>query len=353
MDKNNNSPDDLDMERLNLQSLFEEGERFFIDGKWDNALWNYTRALELQPEHEKAFNRSKEIHGLRGNIGRIVELYSNRARHLVSKHHYREAIETLNHVLQLKPDYYLARLMIADILKEQDNREEAYNEFLKWGMTFKNQGMRDEALLFLQNAYEMTPQDLEIAREISEILMETDRYERASRFYMEIALACLRKKHIQEARTAFKTQTSIEQSGVVLTTLDNLQLNLLEFENRKYPLNALMRVDYNEYKALEQLGRKLEGMGRYEDAIQVYKVFHNLAPEHEDLEQKLGEVYIKLNDYHTGFKYLLMAAEHFLSRGDMYRAAELYDKILCCDPEHPIARHKSEEIAAQMGIKSD
>jgi tetratricopeptide (TPR) repeat protein len=111
-----------------------------------------------------------------------------------------------------------------------------------------------------------------------------------------------------------------------------------------------MRVDYNEYKALEQLGRKLEGMGRYEDAIQVYKVFHNLAPEHEDLEQKLGDVYIKLNDYNTGFKYLLMAAEHFLSRKDLHRAAELYDKILCCDPEHPIARHKSEEIAAQMGI---
>jgi len=341
----------LKLEELNLQSLIDEGNRFFIDGKWDNALWNYNRVLHLQPENEKAFSRAKEIHGLHGNIDRIVELYSERASYLVSKHRYDEARETLDKVLSLKPDYYLARLMMAEMLKEQENTEEAYSEFLRWGMTFKGLEMHDEALLFLQNAYEMNPQDLEIAREIAEILMDTDRYERASRFYMEIALTCLRKNLIQEARTAFKTQTSIENGGLALTTLDNLQLSLLELEPGGKPLKALMRVDYNEYRALEKMGKKLEEAGRYEDAIEVYKVFHNLDPEHEDLEERLGEVYLKLNDYHTGFKYLLMAAEHYLSRGDMFRAAELYDKILCCDPEHPIARHKSEEIAAQMGIE--
>ncbi len=351
MDKKMSSPHPLNMEHSNLQSLFEEGERFFINGRWDNALRNYSRILELMPDHEKAFTRAKTIHGLRGNLSRIVELYSERARHQMSKMLFKQAIDTLNQIILLKPDYYLARLMRAEILKEQGSREEALSEFLHWGLTYKKLGMNDEALLFLQNACEMTPQDLEIAREISEILMDTGRYKRASSFYVEIALTCLRKKLIQEARAAFKTQTSIEKRGVIITTLDNLQLSLFQFEQRNAPLEALMRVDYHEYEVLEKLGKKLEKIGRYEDAIEVYNVFNSLYPEHEDLEQKLGEVYLKLNDYNTGFKYLLMAAEYFQSCGDLHRSAELYDKILCCDPFHPIASQKSEELAVLMGIE--
>lgn len=326
------------------QKYFEDGEEAFIHYNWELALQNFKKAFEANKDELKAFERISEIYAIQGDINALIEHYSDYARYLISRRKFNEAIKILESILKIKPDNYLARLMVAEIHREQNDKERSFELFLNWGRAFKKSEMPEEALLFLQNAYEMAPHDLEIAHEIAEIFFKIRHPEHATKFYRALSVECLKKELVREARTAFKTSMSLGSGKKPKTNIDNIYFIMQKGSFSRESLRGILMLDFDEIKALKRFGKDLEKKKEYEEAAKIYNEALLIDPDDVDLKEKLGETYVKLTNFPSALKYFLMAAEDCFSKGDLQKARFFYDRVLTIEIDNPIAKHKLAEI---------
>jgi tetratricopeptide (TPR) repeat protein len=333
--------------RIDLQELLEEGERHYIDHEWKAALLKFNRILDLSPDHAKAFARVREIYALEGDIGRLSDHLARGARYLISLKKYNDAVSILENLLRIKPDNYLARLMISEIVREEGKWDEAFSSFVNWGRLFKKKKMPEEALLFLQNAYEMMPQNLEIAGEIAEVMLEIRDPRYASQFYRNLSIECLKKKLITDARTTLKTFLALKDSTHDRTTIDTVYFKAGVFTEQELPLCGLLSIDFDETKALKKLGYTLGSKHRFGEAIKVYEELLRMHPDDVESTLRLGDLYIMIQVVDEGVAYLLRAAGDYLAAGEREKARRLYERITGIEPSCEEARSRLEEMGEE------
>jgi tetratricopeptide (TPR) repeat protein len=333
--------------RIDLQELQEEGERHFIYHQWSAALEKFSQILDLSPDHDRAFTRVKEIYSLRGDINQLSDLLARGARHLISLKKYSEAVRILENLLRIKPDNYLARLMISEINREEGKWEEAFSGFINWGKIFKKKDMPEEALLFLQNAYEMMPHNLEIAREIAEVILKIKDPRYASQFYRKLSIECLNKKLVREARTTLNTCVTLSNPEHNKMTIDTIYFNAGEFSELAVPLTGMLRIDFDEMKALKKWGDLLISKRKCAEAIEVYEKLLEMHPAGLEVKVKLGDLHIMIRDADRGIAYLLQAAEAHLVLNEKEKARTLYKRVRDLVPACEEAKIRLEEMGEE------
>jgi tetratricopeptide (TPR) repeat protein len=233
------------------------------EGRLDEALDHYHRAIAFAPEFPPAYN--------------------NLATTLRAKGQIPEAIAAYQQALRVHPDFPDAQYNLANALLQAGRPAEAIDHFRvalqtipasvdvhnNLGIALMNQGQLDEATAEFRAALELDPDSVQSHLNLGNALGTARRYDDA----------------IQEFRRASQlnpTDASIHYDlGSLLVEADRLDQAIAEFR-------AALNIDPRSAKTLNNLGIALGSQGRMDEAIDQFRKALAVQPDFADAQHNLA-----------------------------------------------------------------
>lgn len=338
--------------QVSIETLAARAERFENAGQWDDAESVYREILKLDPRSIAALNRIGAIEVRRGRFASGIRYYRqalvfnpsefatnlNLGIALVKKQDYGDAVPPLERAVEAEPENFQAREVLAGALVGRNDFSRAVPQLEKaldlnsrdvgtlyllercyletrqfskalaaferldaldpdspWMRILRGQaqdalGYYDKAIEEFENARQRAPRDATVRFSLGFMYWKTRRFAEA-------------QSELQRALTldpAFEEAKYYLADTYILNEKPALALPLLEALVRAQPRDARALAD--EGKALEKLNRDAEAARAYEACIQA-------DPERADAHYRLARVYKKLNRSADSVRELAIASK--------------------------------------------
>lgn len=300
---------------------FNTGKELSQEGKLEEAIAFYRKAIELQPD-------SPDIHY---NLGqtlaqqslwdeaifcykRAIELnpgfwkfYLSLGESLVKKSLFEEAVSSYKNAIQRKPDFPWTYYSLGNVLVEQNLLDEAiacYQKaialhpparcfwfYLALGNAQTKQGKLQEAVSSYQVALSLNPQEARVHSALGDVLFRQGK--------LEEAIGCCRR--------------AMELNPKLFESYHTLGEALYEFGDWQEAISCYRRaieLNPNSFKSYEKLGQALEEHpeAQSSDVRACYKQLEN-SPDDAELYFKLAEALSKEGQLDRGVACYLKAIE--------------------------------------------
>ncbi len=302
-----------------VKALISEGESFFKNQKFKEAIETWENVFEIDPENHQAQDyidaANQEI-----NLREMAEDELSKAKDYYSEGQYEKARESVRTCLKVLPSYTEAQELLKDIKvqleaeKELKQRIEKANLFLLEGNTEEAATLANQVL----DVHPDRPEALEILNKIQEI---KDR---------EIEI----EKLLNQASEQF-------QSGEYDESI-NLYNSVLELD----PANQQARdgihqanEQINIRRELDQLIAQAESSqknNKFGIAIELWTSVLKLDPSNTSAQQNIDEMYSNL----------ITEGDAFFNKGDLKQAKLSFEFILKFLPDDGPAREKLQKTEA-------
>jgi len=231
------------------------------EGRLDEAIDHYQRAIALQPEYAPAYN----------NLGAAL--------HAKGRHD--EAIATYQQALRLRPDFPLAHYNLANALNDAGRPREAAEHFRialqtisgsadvhnNLGIALMGEGKAAEAIAEFRIAVQLEPESAASRRNLADALASARRYD--------------------EAIDEFGRAARIDPTGSAHYDLGNLFLELDRTEEAIAAFRAALKLAPRSVEAHNNLGIALGIQGRLDEAIDHFQQALAIKPDFEDARRNL------------------------------------------------------------------
>lgn len=299
-------PDPKD--RIELFNLITSARMDSLDGKSQDAIQKFHKALEFDPK--------------------IVDAHFMLGNEYFKLDDYDKALEEFRKALELKPDYEFAMINLA-------------NTYLKMGKT-------DEALAGFEYFLKKNPENTQILARIGELYLTKQNPDKAMTYlnqalkanpetswvYNIIGLVYLQKKQQKEAEAAFlkalQLNSKINMAHFNLAQLYEAQGKREEAEKEYL---AELEVSPKNFKAAFNLGRMYVNQGKFREGIQYLKMVVETAPD-------------------FGLGYLYLAQAYVESGSDLEHAISLAETGLSKELEsqyRPLGHYVLADIYNRLG----
>ena len=233
------------------------------DGRVDEALDHYHRAIALAPDYPPAYNNLATAQRAKGQLA--------------------EAVATYQQALRLRPEYPEAQYNLANALIDAGKPGEAAEHFRialqtipasadihnNLGIALIGEGKRDEAIAEFNAALAIDPVSVKAHRNLGDALGTARRYDEA------IA-------HYRRAIQLDPGDASIHYDfGSLLVEMDRLEQAIAEFR-------AALQADPKMVAAHNNLGIALGSLGRMDEAIDQFRQALAIQPDFEDAKRNLA-----------------------------------------------------------------
>ncbi len=245
------------------ESHYELGNLLRMQGRLEEAIASYRRALQLRPDDFRSLN----------NLGLALKDQGN----------VEEAIACFRQVLQLRPDDAAPYNNLGIALRDQGRTDEAlacYRQALQraphsplphhnMGTALQDQGRWDEAVACCRRALELKPDFAEAHNNLANAFLATGK--------LDEAVACYRR--------------ALELKPDYAEAHNNLGVALKQQGKREEAIAGCRRAlelkpDYTE--AHNNLGVILNSQGKREEAIACYRRALDLKPDYAEAHNNLG-----------------------------------------------------------------
>ena len=238
------------------------GLHLFRQGKIDDAIRHYTKALELRPTYVMAHTNLCNALGVKGK--------------------YDEALEHCAEALRVKPKFAEAHVSLALVLAKQRKIDEAIGHYrqalsiqpglaeghLNLGMALKQQGKIAEAVEHYTRALELEPDYAKAHNNLGNVRLNERAYDQAIEHYTK---ALRINPDLAEAH---------HNMGLALKRQGNISQAIAAFRQA-------VRVRPRFAQAHFELGNLLSQQGRLDKAVEEYETVLRIKPDHASARQEL------------------------------------------------------------------
>jgi tetratricopeptide (TPR) repeat protein len=239
------------------------GSALQAEGRLDEAIDHYHRAIELAPDFPPAYN--------------------NLASTLRAKGQVAEAIATYQQALRVRPQYPEAQYNLANALLDAGKPAEAIEHFQialqsipasvdvhnNLGIALMNEGKRDEAIAEFRAALAIDPDSLQSHLNLGNALGTAHQYDEAV-------------QHLRRASALNPTDASAHYDlGSLLLEADRLDDAVTEFR-------AALAIEPKSARTLNNLGIALGSQGHMQEAIDQFRRALAIDPNSEDAKRNLA-----------------------------------------------------------------
>jgi len=308
--------------------------------------------------------------------------YFRAGEEFAKKLNFRDAIEQFSKAIELDPDYDKAYIQRGIAYTKVDDFEKAARDFDRAivfnekdaelyyfsGAAYQMQGELETALNKLNLAVEMKNNFLEAHQVRSEVLMELGRYQEAladcrtcldiredDRGYYNLARVYEKLGMNQEAESAYRN--SIAENDKVTGTHFALASLLYKMQNYPAALTSVMNVlelDPDHMGGMILHGKVLAAQQKFPRAIEVLSLASVQYPEEPEIYLLRGDYYSEMNqaafaiiDYSRVIEMDQDGAEVYYKRAGAYEEIRDYEKALM-DYEKLLAMSKFDGTAQRL-----
>jgi tetratricopeptide (TPR) repeat protein len=239
------------------------GSALQAEGRLDDAVDHYHRAIALAPE--------------------LAAAYNNLATTLRAKGQLADAVATYRQALRLRAEYPEAQYNLANALMDAGKPAEAVEHFRialqtmpasvdvhnNLGIALIGEGKRDEAVAEFREALRVDPDSAKAHRNLGDLLGSAHQYDEAIAHYR-------RAVQIDPADAA-----AHYDFGSLLLEADRLEDAIAEFR-------AALKADPKSVAALNNLGIALGSQGHMDEAIEQFRRALAIQPGFEDARRNLA-----------------------------------------------------------------
>jgi len=278
------------------------GLAFQSQGRFDKAVEQYQKTLQLWPESIVAYN----------NLGIVLK----------SQNKLDEAISSFRQAVKIKPDY-----------------AEAHNNL---GNALLSQNKLDEAIDHFRQAINKNRDFTEAYNNLGNALFSQGRYNEAIEYY----------------RKALEVNPHFAKAHY---NLGNVFASLGRFDDAISHYRQALKLNPDYVDAHSNIGIALKSTGRFDEAIDHYRQALKLKPDSAQVYNNLGNLLLaegKFDEAVSQFRQALQLNPHladaqynlgcaFQSHGDVNEAVSHYRQALQIDPNHADARNLLETLAGE------
>jgi tetratricopeptide (TPR) repeat protein len=279
------------------------GNTFVVEGRPEEAVAHYWKALEVNPSHAEAYyNLGRTV----GDAGRVEEAiaYYNKALQIspdFAQAHYNlgntflrlgrldQAITHLRQALEIAPHFVDAHNNLGNALRDNGRVEEAIAHFNKaleidpdsiaarnnLGNALLRLGRTDEALAQLQKALAREPGNAETRINLAGVLLQMGRFDEAI-------------DHLQKAVQIAPGKAEAHYNlGGALLRAGRLDEAITQF-------NQVLEIDPNDAPSQNNLANALAAVGRVEEAVAHYNTALQINPDYASAHYNLGNALARL-----------------------------------------------------------
>ncbi len=216
-----------------------------------------------------------EISARQGDVDSALQEYADLVHHYRSKRQIESALSVLNEMVRMAPqdprahaqlgDIYVNRglleegiaelRLLADIYLRRNQLEQAAEVLRRIGNIYAEMDNTEDALTNLRRAIELTPNAMDLLREMVSYCCQWGYTDEAAEYQSVIAHHYFDTHQVKESVAA---------------------------------LQQLIAIDRNNYEAYDMLGQTYQSVGEYEQASRVYKNLAKLNPQNSIARERLA-----------------------------------------------------------------
>jgi tetratricopeptide (TPR) repeat protein len=282
------------------------GYAFQREGKLDEAVNYYRRAVQLAPSSADALNNLGLALKLRGNLSEAVnhyrkalegapqnaDIHYNLGNALQSLGKLDEAISHYQQALKIKPEHAYTHFNLANALSEQGKFDEAidhYHQILKikplkaavynnLGITLQEQGKLDEAIECYKQAIHIKPDFREAHSNLIYTFGLQNKLDEAISYYRQVL-----QINLEDAE-------AYNRFGIALLSRDKFDEAINQF-------NRAIQAKPDFVEAYRNLAFLFESQGKLEEAVIHYRKVLQFKPDDIELHLKVGNLLASQNKF--------------------------------------------------------
>ncbi|GER88100.1 hypothetical protein KDW_22620 [Dictyobacter vulcani] len=229
----------------------------------------------VKPAQDEVTSSLSDISARPGDVPGALQEYMEMVKHYRNNRQTDNAINALKEMVRLAPqdprahdelaDIYVSRglldegmaelRLLADIYLRQGKLEQAGQAVQRIGNIYAEMGDTDEALTSLFRAAELSPEDMDLLREVVGFCLQLGRNQDAARYQGQIARYYYETQQVKEAVAA---------------------------------LQQLITIDRSNFDAYDMLGQTYQSVGEYEQASRVYRNLAKVSPGSSVARERLA-----------------------------------------------------------------
>jgi len=365
---------------------------YFQEGRWDNAVEEYKKLLELDPEDINIHNMLGDVYVKKNSAMEAYEEYSKVAADLINRgqvdkatlinkkiarldtgqlapeaqqrqnlillhvkaeealleNRVEEAVDFYSQILKLDSEDLIVAAKLAELEEKTGRVNDAVEQYNRIGESFLNSHLFKKAQEMFKKVVAMDPQNTAAHLQLAKIYIKQGSESDAKKEYLNIAEYALAKDELDNAleyaRKAVELK-SIEAHYVVGIVLFKRQ----KWAEAKVEFDDLLRFKLNHVGALVYLGKVYAAMDQSEKAAETFQKALKIDKDSVVALEAWAEYCIKKKNKTEAIQILNTLVDKAIAENEMERAVELVRNIILVDETLVASKIRLAEILQRIG----
>ncbi len=339
-------------DKKNAVEYFHKAASMFVkEGFSTKAQALYKKILHVNPNDAKALTLTGDLYSEKGLLHEAAKFYLASIEALAKENRRDEIAEACQKIIDLAPDNTSLRSKLAQYLHKEGFIEEASREYMLIGKIFLERSDDENALQFLEKAYEIYPRNKEVYPLLINFYLNTGERDKAEALLRQATDLFPDDIDLQLSRAEILKDESnyneaLEIVNAVLSTgslEEETEINALKLraELFKHLDNTDQAID-----DLLEVSEKLIHQQRYQEAEEVLLKAKDVSPERA--LEALVELYSSTEQNSKAAQSLVELADIKASSGLQEEASQLYQRAAALAPEDETIKAKLTEMEPEI-----
>lgn len=327
------------------EASFKIAQEFVRKGDIEQALTEYEKILQAEPNNLQICYELSELYARRGLISKVTEQYLRIADIYLGDTNLDKGVEACYRIIRIEPESIKAREKLIDIYNQMEDRDQVREQCFALSRICSMQGQSERALEFLQRGIEVDPDNLDARLELAIMNVKQGHIKEGIIQYKDVAQAFWEKGELGKASDTYKRVTVLQPDDTEThLALGTLYRELGQLEDAKNAFRYILRYELTHIKALTELGLVCQEKGEIDSAILAFKKIVDINPMKTEAKEKLGELYEIRGQLQEAIKQYYEAAEDFQKQEMNDKAIQMCERLLELDCKHSKALRLMKEL---------
>jgi len=365
---------------------------YFQEGRWDSAVEEYKKLLDLDPEDVNIHNMLGDVYVKKNAAMSAYEEYSKVVTDLINRgqadkaalinkkiarldpgqltseaqqkqnliqlhvkaedalleNRVEEAVEFYSQILKLDSEDLTVAAKLAELEEKTGRIPDAVEQYNRIGESFLNSHLFKKAQEMFKKVVTMDPQNITAHLHLAKIYIKQGSESDAKKEYLNIAEYALAKEELDNAleyaRKAVELK-SIEAHYVVGIVLFKRQ----KWAEAKVEFDDLLRFKLNHVGALVYLGKVYAAMDQLDKAAEILQKALKIDKDNTSALDAWVEYCIKKKNKNEAIQTLTILINKAIAENEMVRAVELARNMVLVDETLVASKLKLAEVLQKSG----